>query len=278
MVINSYSKINLSLNINNKLRNGLHEIQSYFCLINLSDKIKIKKTNKKKDIIFFKGTFAKYIKKSDNSIVTLLNFLRKSKLISNYYSVTVIKNIPVFGGLGGGTSNAAFILRYLLKKKINNGIFNKIEKLIGSDLRLFYYKQGFLHNLKTIKVFKKKQKLVFLLLRPNICCSTNEIYSRVQKYSKKTRFDLHKINTNKNFIEHILSKKNELQSIVEKRYPLIKKILSDISIENGCYFSRMSGSGSVCFGLFNNKSTAKKALIKMKRRYPKSWLSIAKTV
>ena len=40
MVLKSYSKVNLSLRVNNKLKSGLHEIQSYFCLINLSDKIK----------------------------------------------------------------------------------------------------------------------------------------------------------------------------------------------------------------------------------------------
>ena len=48
MVLKSYSKINLSLNINSKLKNGLHDIQSYYCLINLFDKIKIRKNNKKK--------------------------------------------------------------------------------------------------------------------------------------------------------------------------------------------------------------------------------------
>ena len=49
MVLKSYSKINLSLSINSKTRSGLHEIQSYFCLINLSDKIRIRKIDKKKD-------------------------------------------------------------------------------------------------------------------------------------------------------------------------------------------------------------------------------------
>ena len=185
MVLNSYSKINLSLSINSKLKSGLHEIQSYFCLISLRDKIKISKISKKKDQIFFKGPFAKNIKRTDNTIINLLKFLRKIKLISNYYSIKVIKNIPVFGGLGGGTSNAAFILRHLLKEKINKKIFYKIEKLIGSDFKLFFYKQGFLENFKTIKVLKKKQKLIFLLSRPNINCSTREIYSKVTKFSKK---------------------------------------------------------------------------------------------
>ena len=278
MVIKSYSKINFSLNINSKLKNGLHEIQSYYCLINLSDTIKISKIRKKKDKIVFKGTFAKHIKKSNNSIKNLLGLLRDLKLISNYYSVTIVKNIPVFSGLGGGTSNAAFVLKFLLKRKITKNILDKFEKLIGSDLRLFFYKQGFLENLKTIKILKKKQKLIFLLIRPNINCSTREIYSKVKRYSKKTKYSFHKINTKKNFISYISTKKNELQSIVEKKYPKIKTLLTDISIEKGCYFSRMSGSGSVCYGLFNSESNAKKAFTKIKTKYPKFWLSIAKTV
>ena len=278
MVLKSYSKINLSLSINSKTRSGLHEIQSYFCLINLSDKIRIRKINKKNDQIFFNGFFAKHVKKNDNSISNLLKLLRKLKLISKFYSVTVTKNIPVFGGLGGGTSNAAFILKYLFKKKINKNIFHKIENFIGSDLRLFFYRQGFLENLKTIKLVKKKQKLIFLLSHPNINCSTRKIYSEVKRYSKKKKFNFSKTNTKKKFISYILNNKNELQSIVEKKHPIIKKLLTDISIERGCYLSRMSGSGSVCYGLFNKERAAKKALYKIKSRYPKFWFSLAKTV
>ena len=279
MVIKSYSKINFSLNINSKLKNGLHEIQSYYCLINLSDKIKISKIKEKKDKIFFKGPFVKNIKKSNNSIINTLNLLRKLKLITSYYAVTIIKNIPVFSGLGGGTSNAAFILKFLLKKeKIDKNILNKFEKLIGSDLRLFYHKQGFLKNLKTIKVIKKKQRLFFLLSRPNINCSTRDIFSKVKKYTKKKKFNYFQINTKKKFINHILAQKNELQLIVEKKHPIIKKLLTDISREKGCFFSRMSGSGSVCYGLFNSEIDAKKAFNKIKAKYPKFWFSIAKTV
>ena len=84
MVLNSYSKINLTLRVNRKIKSRLHELQSYFCLINLSDKIKIKKINKRKDQIFFKGPFSKNIKKNDNSVLNLLKFLIKKKLISNY--------------------------------------------------------------------------------------------------------------------------------------------------------------------------------------------------
>ena len=277
MVLKSFSKINLSLNINSKLKNGLHDIQSYYCLINLFDKIKIRKIDKKKDKVVFFGPFVKHIKKSNNSITNLLKLLRKLELISGYYSVNVIKNIPVFSGLGGGTSNAASVLKFLLKGKVSKNILEKVEKLIGSDLRLFFHKQGFLQNLRTIKTIKK-QKLFFLLSRPNIICSTKKIYSKVKKYSKKKKFNFQKMNNKKGFINYILEQNNELQSIVEEEYPSIKILLKDIKTEKGCYFSRMSGSGSVCYGLFNNESNAKKALNKIKTKHPKFWFSIAKTV
>ena len=69
MVLKSFSKINLSLNIIRKLKKDrLHEIQSYFCLINLFDEIKIKKIKNKKDIVKFKGKFSNYVQKKHNTI------------------------------------------------------------------------------------------------------------------------------------------------------------------------------------------------------------------
>ena len=80
MIIKSFSKINLSLKINKKLKqNGLHEIQSHFCLLNLHDKISIKKIKAKKDIIIFSGKYSKYINRKNNSIIKILNILRKKK-------------------------------------------------------------------------------------------------------------------------------------------------------------------------------------------------------
>ena len=278
MLIKSYSKINLNLKVGPKNRNGLHEIQSYFCLIDLVDIIKLKKNKTQKDKIIFSGPFAKLVNKSNNSILNILRLLRSLKLISNYYSVTIKKNIPVFAGLGGGTGNAASILKHLIKKRINKTLINRVEKEIGSDLKLFFYKQGFLKNLKSITYLKKKQKMFFVLIQPRIKCSTKKIYSRVQNYNKSRPVKKYVMNSKFSFNNYLSKSNNELQSIVEKKYPAIKKLLLNIKNEKGCYFSRMTGSGSVCYGLFNNQIKAKKALNNLKIKYPKFWLSIAKTV
>ena len=185
MVLNSYSKINLSLLVTSKDKNKFHNIQSYFCLISLKDKIKIKKINKKKDIINFNGAFSKLISKKNNSIKTLLITLRKLNLTSSYYSISIEKKIPVFAGLGGGTSNAFSIMKYIMKTKITNKNLHKIEKKIGTDLKLFLYKQGFLKNLRSVVDLKTKHKFYFVLIKPSFKCSTKEIYAKVRKFSKK---------------------------------------------------------------------------------------------
>ena len=278
MVIKSYAKINLALNVNFKSRNGLHEIQSLYSLINLFDKIRISKNNKKKDKITFNGPFSKLVRKSDNSVYKLLKKLRKLNLVSNYYSVKVTKNIPVFSGLGGGSSNAAFILKYLIKNKINNSLFKKIENVTGTDLKLFFKKQGFLKDLNTIIELKHNQKLYFLLIQPNIRCSTKDIYANVTSFSKKEHFNKNVIKSKAKFLKYLSKSRNDLQLIVERKYPLIRKLLTDIGNEKGCYFSRMTGSGSVCYGVFKDQIVAKKAINKLKKKYPKFWVSLAKTV
>ena len=187
MELKSLSKINLSLNVNGKLKkNRLHDIESYFCLNDLFDQIKIKKIQGQKDIVKFKGKFSKNIKKTNNSIINTLKILRKGNLISDYYSILVNKKIPLFSGMGGGTSNAACLIKYFVRKKVNKNLLSTLNKEIGSDLKLFFYKQGFLKNIKTVNVFPKKYRLYFLLVYPNIRCSTRDVYSKVKKHFPKS--------------------------------------------------------------------------------------------
>ena len=279
MELKSFSKINLSLNVNRKLKKKrLHDIESYFCLIDLFDKINIRKIKDRKDIIKFRGKFSKNINKINNSIIETLKALREKNLISDYYSILVSKKIPVFSGMGGGTSNSACLIKYFTRNKIKKNLLGILSKKLGSDLKLFFYKQGFLKNIKTINVFKKRYRLYFLLVYPNIRCSTKYVYSKVRKYTSKTKYNFIKVNDKKKYISFLIEKNNDLQSIVENRYPVIKKLIKEIDQKKGCYFSRMTGSGSVCYGVFKTRKTATAALKRIKMKHPKYWVSVAKTI
>ncbi len=199
--------------------------------------------------------------------------MRKLKLISNFYHIKVIKNIPVFAGLGGGTSNAYTVFNFLKKKKIKKKILIKIINYVGSDFRLFFYNQGFLINLNKVKRLKKTQNLHFLIAYPKVKCSTKKIYSMVKNFSLKKNYKANAIS-----IDYVLNSKNELQSIVEKKHPIVKKLLFDIRNESGCFLSRMTGSGSACYGLFIDKNCSKTAISSLRKKYPKFWFSLAKTI
>ena len=117
-----------------------------------------------------------------------------------------------------------------------------------------------------------------MLVYPNVRCSTRHIYSKVRKYSLKFKYKFSKINNKRKFISFLFNKKNDLQKIVENQHPIIKKLIIEIGQKKGCYFSRMTGSGSVCYGVFKTEKTAKIALNRIKLKYPKYWSSVAKTI
>tara|TARA_B100000780_G_scaffold278865_1_gene254107 strand:- start:1763 stop:2596 length:834 start_codon:yes stop_codon:yes gene_type:complete len=277
-MIKSFSKINLFLNVLKKTKNGLHNIQSSVMLLNLHDKINIKNSNK--DEIKFVGRFAKNINKNTNSISKTLSALRKHNLINKKikYKITINKNIPVFGGLGGGTSNAAFLVKYFLKNNINNKLLTIFEKIVGSDFRLFFFTQSYQQSLKNIFKFKKNYLLYFVLIYPNINCSTKEIYSKIEKINAPLKSSILKISSKNKFIELIKSQNNDLQTIVEKKHKKIKKILNFIQLQKNCLFSRMTGSGSVCFGAFLNKKSSSQGLKVIKKKFPSYWCILTKSI
>ena len=279
-MIKSYCKINLFLRVLKKLKNGLHNIQSNTVLLELHDEIQIKKSLKKKDKIIFKGKFSTNINKDENSITKTMFLLRKSRIINNdkKFKIIITKKIPVYSGLGGGSSNAAFIIKYFLKNKLNEKYLSIFEKKIGSDLRLFLFKNSIQHSLKKVKEFKKKYKFYFVIVFPYIKSSTKKVYSNVKKNNTPIKLNMSNIQSIKDYINFLQNKNNDLQEIVEKKNKKINKILNLIDSQKNCHISRMTGSGSVCFGLFTNKKSAIYAKYRIQKKLQNCWCVLTKTI
>ncbi len=280
--LKSYSKMNLFLNVGKKYKKTkLHNIQSLVFLINLYDEIKIKRIKAKKDKIKFLGTFAKHVKDSNNSILRALHLLRTTRLLNNgfTYQIEIKKKIPVFSGLGGGSSNAASLIKYFLKgKKFSKENLDYFSAKLGSDLRLFFHSnQIFQKDLKNIHNIKNKNLFYFIIVYPFLKCSTKEIYSKVISY-QAIKSDNFNLSSRFKTLIKLKAKKNHLQKIVIKKFPIINKILKELKKTNDCQFSRLTGSGSACFGLFLTKKSAELGLKKIKKKFPKYWCVISKTI
>ena len=89
---------------------------------------------------------------------------------------------------------------------------------------------------------------------------------------------LKSINTHNDLINFLKKEKNDLQPIVFKYFPEVKTLCEKIALQKGCYFSRITGSGSACIGIFSTINYAKLAKKNLCRTYPKYWYETSKTI
>ena len=282
--IKSYCKINLSLKILKKLNSGYHNIISLITFSDLHDVISISRIRELKDEISFSGKFKRGINKKSNTITKVLNLLRSNKLLKNQaFKINVQKNIPHGSGLGGGSSNAANLLNYFnlkMKLKLSKNKIRKLADQIGFDVSINLEKRNAFLTGKRGKILRLNQKfkLNLLIVYPNLICSTKKIYERNRKINLSKPQSFFYTKDNKKLINFLKNENNDLEKTVIKIYPKIKKIIDYIKSQKGCHFSRITGSGSACIGIFSNMRHAIYVQKLIKLKYPKYWCAVSKTI
>tara|TARA_Y100000022_G_scaffold44829_1_gene37425 strand:+ start:3073 stop:3918 length:846 start_codon:yes stop_codon:yes gene_type:complete len=276
--IKSYAKINLALNITGKT-NSLHKIESIISFVSLHDEILIKRINSNKHIISFKGKFSKRIGKN-NSISKLLDLLEKKKIIKGKkFHIKINKKIPIKSGLGGGSMNAASILKYFIQKKIIK-ISKKeiiiISNSIGSDVILgLRFINCVLTSKNRIKYFKSYKKIYTLIVKPNFGCSTKDIYSKVRKFDRSI---LNRPNIRMFDLNFLSKMQNSLEPIAFSKYPKLQAIKSYLEISSKAFFVRMTGSGSALIAYFKSKEKCENAKRQFNKKYKNYWCIVSKTI
>ena len=264
--IKSFSKVNLGLKITGRRNDGFHNIQSIFIENDLHDIIRFEQSDSLE--IKFKNQIIPEVNTVSNAINVISDYCNLNKK-NIKYKITVFKNIPVGSGLGGGSSNAAYIIK-TINKIYDLGLRNyDLEKLaikIGSDVPFFIsgkVKQisGIGEVIKTIDSTFLKDK-IFLLVFPDFSISTKWAYGKI----KKDLYD-DKINTKfpplDNKVDLSLFE-NVFEHIVCLTYPEIMDIKS-LLIDSGALYASLSGSGSTMFGIYNDIDLAKNAISYLNR-------------
>ena len=276
--IKSHAKINLALNVTGK-RSSLHKIESIVTFIDLHDVIYIKRIKSRTHHISFSGKFSKNIGKN-NTVSKLLKILDKRKLLQNKkFQIKIIKEIPRKAGLGGGSMNAANILRYFIKKKIIFSKKKEIEKivsLIGSDVILGLEQKSCIMTSKNkIKRYKNVKKFYTLIVKPDFGCSTKEIYSQVKKFNKPILNSPSRRMFGQNFLIKMI---NSLEPIALLRYPKLKTLKLFLDKFSDSIVVRMTGSGSALVAYFQSKRGCDNAKKLFSKKYKKYWCIVSKTI
>ena len=268
----SYAKVNLFLNIIGKTTEGYHNIQSYFILLNLSDNITIHSSHNKS-----KYTFKNNILIKNNIALKATQYINAIHNSNKFVEIEIQKQIPISSGLGGGSSNCASILHVLPKlwhlPKLTSKQVKEVAYTIGADIPFFYYGKNALVEGIGDKVtpVTTNHILFIILINPGLKVITQEIYSNAPKYfSQKISCN------NKDIINEIFFGKNDLESYVIQKYQLIGELLKIIKKQKNCLISRMSGSGSTCYGLFKEKEDVIIAKNNLRKIFQIFWIHYEK--
>ena len=243
MKLKSPAKINLTLEVIEKLPDGYHKIESIIQEISLYDVLHFKKSKVIK--LYSKAK----LPLDENNII----WKAAEKMVDLYkvqgVEVVIEKNIPIAAGLGGGSSNAATTLKAinrLYNLKLTNKELEEIAKQLGMDVPFFLYGGTALatHKGEQIKKIKKLPRTDLILIKPDYEISTKGIYQnyRLKKEANKTRLMAEHI-TNLEKVKKNLY--NSFEEILIQKYSDIRHIKQVLEKEN--IPSLVSGSGPTVF-------------------------------
>lgn len=170
----SCAKLNSFLNVTAKLKNGYHELNTHFQLIDLFDEIEFTENET------FSLDSNTELSQHDNSVLNAINWFNSKFNFNQNFRVSLKKNIPIGGGLGGGSSNCATTIKFLCDyHSIDRDLldFDEICFDLGADVPVFLYgKSAFAKGYGQIFTDDYSYNSKYLLIMPNISIATKELF------------------------------------------------------------------------------------------------------
>lgn len=283
LTVFALAKINLYLHVTDKLANGYHTLDSLISFADIGDEIIIEPAQ---DFQFeITGPFSAALKGNDiaagpdSSNLAVKAVWGLSRLIEKAPSLhmRLVKNLPLGAGIGGGSADAAAVLWGLLEywslPKNLSGLDDLMLKL-GADVPVCFAcepcrVQGIGDILKSPPALPEAP---VVLVYPGKPCHTAKIFNHM-KASFSLPADLPEIITSFEMLCDVLSRTtNDLTQAAMDSVPDIKNVLQALDAQPGCALSRMSGSGSSCFGFFEDEQKAEAAALKLAEENPDWWV------
>lgn len=280
MKLEAYAKINLGLKVIGKTSEGYHLLDMIMLPISLCDYIEI--TKREDEVINVEVTNGVDLPK-ENSMTTAIKLMQEKYGFNTGFDIKIEKNIPIQAGMGGGTSDAACVLKAVNELMNINASLNELEPLalkIGADVVYSLYSklsrvQGIGEN---VRLIDKKFKYPILIVKPKTGIKTKECFGL---------YDINDDNIPLNIIDNLeknLEKsiycvrkysKNSLLKPAKKIAPVINKIIRSMYDEN-MELIQMSGSGSTVYCIDRDENKLQNFYNKIKDDY--QFVGIYKTI
>lgn len=270
-LVKSYAKINIALNVLDKKEDGYHELDSIMVPLELHDSLIVSEHYKDDNFVTIDDFSIDF---SDYNITSLaIDSLSDKYGFKNRYRVLIHKVIPIKAGLGGGSSNAAAIMKALnktLKLNISDEELMNIGLTLGADVPFFVKCvparcRGIGEQIEPITI---KNNYYVLIVKPNEGLATKKVFDKADelKLSVGNIDDVVDALASGDDEKLAKSMHNSLESAAISMLPEIKEIKNYL-IDRGLKLVQMTGSGSAVFALSQDKKILKKIERELEDKY-----------
>jgi len=277
------AKINLYLHVTGHRDNGYHTLDSLISFVDIGDELRISPA----ETLTFEahGPFAGHFQAHDldtgpnasNLVVQAVHALCRLTGQTPNIKVTLTKNLPLGAGLGGGSSDAAALLWQLLEYcDIPNDLEGLHEAMLslGADVPVCFKAQttriqGIGEILEPAPTLPE---IPVVLIYPAQPCNTARIFADFEGGFRDPITLPEQLGTLNALNTFLKQTHNDLAPYAEKTAPEINNALNALNTREGCSLARMSGSGSACFGLFENDEDAQRAAQDIAQGNPDWWV------
>lgn len=248
------AKINIGLYVVERRPDGYHNLQTVFYPIPLTDSLELKSLSSKgTNYDFITSGLSIAGNAQDNLVIKVYEKLAEEfdlPAVEIYLS----KHIPMGAGLGGGSSDAAFMMRMLNEQfnlQLSDTDMEQRLAKFGADCPFFVrnnavYAEGIGNEFSPLALSLKGYYIV--LIKPQVHVSTAEAYSAVSPaYPEHNLIDTLMTQPIENWRELVF---NDFEKSVFSLYPEISAIKETL-YDMGALYASMSGSGSAVYGIFN---------------------------
>lgn len=264
-------KINIGLRVTGKRNDGFHNIETVFIPVHLRDAIEIIETKSSKEISYTQTGLSIPGNYADDLCMKAYLLIKKDFPKLPAIKMHLHKTIPMGAGLGGGSADAAFVLKLLnttFELQLSTGQLISYALELGSDCPFFIinrpcYATGRGEILEEITINLSAYKI--LLINPGIHINTGWAFSNITPVIKSTSLKDLIAKPIESWQDTIF---NNFEKPVFKAHPEIAGIKKEL-LSNHAIYASMSGSGSSVFGIFEKKSTAE---LKFPTHYFCKWL------
>jgi len=252
------AKLNLFLHINGRRPDGYHELQTYFQILDLGDRLHFRRRD---DTQITLTPAIQGVPNEDNLIVKAARLLQAHSAVALGADIRLEKTLPMGGGLGGGSSNAAttlIALNALWALNFSDDTLAHLGQQLGADVPVFVRGKSALANgIGEQLVPVEIPPFWYLILQPNCHVSTAEIFSNEGLTRDTPKIRIAPALEGHQLVEIFDKSWNDCQAIAEQLYPEIREAISWL---NQFGDGRLTGTGACCFCRFDTKAKAQAAL------------------